>query len=256
MILAVDIGNTHTEIGIYIDRDYLDSWKIATGVHRTEDELMIFVKQFLAQQQRQIDQIEGVAISSVVPGVNQIYFRMCEKYLGLRPLCVHHDLDLQISIAYNPPHSVGADRICNAVAAYEKYQSPCIIVDIGTATTFDVVSRGGVYEGGVIALGLETAASGLHLRASKLPTIAYEFPKSVIGKTTEDSMKSGIMFGTVKLIDGLIEMISAEMNEEPALVATGGFSKTIAPQSSFQMNVEPQLVLDGLISIYWRNSKK
>lgn len=253
MILAIDIGNTHLEIGLYHQNHFLDSWRISTSVNRTEDELMAFIRQFLSMANVDVSEIRDFAISSVVPNITQIFRRMCQKYFKSQPLVVSHALDLGIAIDYNPPNSVGADRVCNAVAAFSKYGGPCIVVDVGTATTFDVVSEGGIYLGGAIAPGLETAAFGLSSRTSKLPTISFDFPKSAIGKATDQSMQSGIMFGTVALIDGLIELISGELNKPPHVIATGGQSNILAPRSKYIKHVEQRLVLEGLMMIYHRN---
>ncbi len=253
MILAADIGNTHIEIGLFKGGTLQASWRIATGVHRTEDELMSFVQHFLSMVDHYPREISDVAIASVVPNVTQIFRRMSEKYFRRKPLVVHYELDLGITVDYQPPHSVGADRLCNAVAAYEKFGGSCVVVDIGTATTFDVISAEGVYLGGIIAPGLETAAMSLHQRASKLPSISFEFPRTVIGKTTEQSMQSGIMLGTIMLIDGLIEKIAEEFKTTPTVIATGGLSHILAPQSRFIRHVEPHLVLEGLVKIYMRN---
>ena len=185
MMLLVDTGNTHIEIGLYDQKSFLDSWRIATGVHRTEDEMMAFIYQCLRMRDLQPSVIEDMAIASVVPNITQIFARLSEKYFQKAPLIVNHQLDLGVTIDYDPPHSVGADRICGAVAALEKHQRTCLIVDFGTATTLDVITANGVYLGGAIAPGLETASHGLYARASKLPKISLEVPKRVIGKNTE-----------------------------------------------------------------------
>ncbi|MCK6623149.1 MAG: type III pantothenate kinase [Calditrichaceae bacterium] len=253
MILALDIGNTHIEVGLYREGQYLDSWRIATGVHRTEDELMVYIQHFLNLKELNRRSIRDLAIASVVPNITRIFEKLSHKYFKKNPLVVDNTLDLGIEVDYEPPYSVGADRLCNAVAAFTKFGGPAVIVDMGTATTFDVVTAEGIYRGGVIAPGLETAAWGLHERASKLPSIALEFPPSVIGRTTEQSMQSGVMLGTVKMIDGLIEMIGEELSAPPVVVATGGLSRLIAPKSRYIQHVENHLVLDGLIQIYLRN---
>jgi len=253
MILALDIGNTHIEIGLYKKEKYLDSWRIATGVHRTEDEMVVFIHHFLGQKGITAAAVQDLAIASVVPITTLIFEKLSRKYFSKEPLIVDHKLDLGITIDYDPPHSVGADRICNAVAAFEKFRGAAIVVDVGTAMTFDVINSKGVYLGGVIAPGLETAAWGLHQRASKLPTIALEIPASVIGKSTEKSMQSGVMLGAVKMIDGLIESIQEELGEKATVIATGGLSRLIASKSRYIQSVEKNLVLDGLIKIYMRN---
>lgn len=253
LILAIDIGNTHVEVGLFKNATFIDSWRIATGVHRTEDEAMAYIDHFLSLKTMKSGDISDLVIASVVPNITQIFRRLSEKYFSKKPLIINYKLDLGISIDYQPPSSVGADRLCNGVAAFEKFGGPCIIVDVGTATTFDIISEKGVYLGGIIAPGLETAGYSLHHRASKLPTISYEFPDSVIGKTTEQSMQSGIMWGTISFIDGLIERVSKELKIKPVVIATGGQSNVLAPKSRFIQYTEPHLVLEGMIKIYRRN---
>jgi len=253
MILAVDVGNTHIEIGVFENDTYLTSWRIATGVHRTEDELMAFIQQFLQTIDRNVKDITDVAISSVVPTITQIFSKLTDKYFDIEPLIVGHDLDLGIEVDYEPKYSVGADRLCNAVAAREKYGYPAIVVDFGTATTLDVLGINGEYRGGIITPGLEISAWGLYERATKLPKIPLEFPEHAIGGNTEASIQSGIMFGTVKMIDGLIEMAMSELGGKPTVIATGGISGLLAPKSIHIQHVEPSLVLDGLMLIYKRN---
>ncbi len=252
-LLAIDIGNTHINIGLYADKTYLGDWRIATGVHRTEDELMTYISHFISQHQVTPDDVYTMAIASVVPNVTQIFLRLGDKYFRQNPFVIDSTLDLGISIDYNPPEAVGADRLCNAVAAYQKFGGPNIIVDLGTATTLDVISKEGVYLGGAIAPGIETAAWGLHNKAAKLPNISLEFPEKVIGKSTEASMQAGIMIGTIELIDGLIALIQEELQEEAVVIATGGLSKVLASRSRFIKFVETHLVLDGIVRIFYRN---
>ncbi|MEL6821833.1 MAG: type III pantothenate kinase [Calditrichota bacterium] len=250
MILAVDVGNTHIEIGVFEKNVFVSSWRIATGVHRTEDEVMAFIQQFLQTIDRAPTDIKDIAISSVVPTITQIFSKLADKYFQLEPLIVGHQLELGLEIDYEPKYSVGADRLCNAVAAKTKYGFPAIVVDFGTATTLDVLGDRGEYCGGIITPGLEISAWGLYERATKLPKIPLEFPKNAIGRTTETSIQSGIMFGTVKMIDGLIELVSAELTGSPTVIATGGISPLLAPRSKYVEHVEPSLVLDGLMMIY------
>lgn len=255
ILLAIDIGNTHIEVGLYNEENYISSWRIATGVHRTEDEMMTFLNYFLSQKNIQLADVNDVIIASVVPNVTQIFQKLCSAYLQKDPFIVDHSVDSGLRIDYHPPSSVGADRICNAVAAYEKYEGPTIVVDFGTATTLDVVSSKGVYLGGVIAPGLEMTAFSLYEKTSKLPKISLEFPDSIIGKTTEHSMQSGIMFGTIKMVDGLIELLKNEIDERAKVVATGGLAKHILSKSKHIRFLEPKLVLEGLVKIYFRNRK-
>lgn len=254
-ILAVDVGNTHIEIGLYKDNGLITSWRIATGVHRTEDEMLTFISYFLSQKNLSLEDVSDIAISSVVPNVTQIFQKLCMTHFQKNSLIVDHTIDTGLKIDYYPPSGVGADRICNAVAAYEKYGGPTIIVDFGTATTLDAVGSDAVYLGGAIAPGLEMTASSLYERTSKLPKISLEFPDTIIGKTTEHSMQAGIMYGTIKMVDGLIELMKKEIDGEAKVVATGGLANHILPKSQYIQHLEPNLVLDGLIKIYFRNRK-
>jgi len=253
MILAVDVGNTHIEIGLYVDGKFQTSWRIATKIHRTEDEFISHLHSFLTLKKLSLDKISTLAVASVVPNVTEMLDKLSRKYFGKEPFIVDITKKLGIKIDYEPASSVGADRICNAVATFEKYGGPAIIVDLGTATTFDVIDERGVYLGGAIAPGLETTAWGLSEKASKLPQIVLKFPKHAIGKNTEESMQSGLMLGAVRMIDGLIELISKELSGKPQIVATGGLANTIAPHSRHINQVEPYLVLDGLIALFFRN---
>ena len=252
-LLAIDIGNTHTEIGLYLEQELQTSWRVTTGLSRTEDELMAYLHYFLLSCQLTPERIDDLAISSVVPSLTAHFVRLTEKYFRNHPFIVDHTVDLGIDIAYQPPSAVGADRLCNAVAAFEKFGGPAVVVDLGTATTLDVIDARGCYRGGAIAPGLETSAWGLHERASKLPSISLEYPRHTIGRTTEESMQSGIVLGTVKMIDGLIEEIEKELQATPVVVATGGLAGIVAKRSRYIQYVEPNLVLEGLMRVYFRN---
>ena len=252
-ILAIDVGNTHIEVGLYTNEEHITSWRIATGVHRTEDEMVTFLSYFLSQKNIKLTDVDDMIISSVVPNVTQIFQKMCQSFFKEDPLVVNNTIKTGIKIDYNPPSGVGADRICNAVAAYEKYGGPTIVVDFGTATTLDVVNENGVYLGGAIAPGLEMTALSLYERTAKLPKISLEYPETIIGKTTEHSMQAGIMFGTIKMVDGLIDLIKKEINGNVKVVATGGLANHILSKSQYIEHYEPNLVLEGLIKIYFRN---
>lgn len=254
MILVVDVGNTQIEMGIFQKGKLLKSWRIATGVDRTEDEFMVFVQYFLASEKISPDQLEGVALSSVVPDVTFMFEKMCQKYLHLQPLIVHHTLNLGIRIRYSTPAAVGADRLCSAVAAYRRFKQAVIIVDFGTATTFDVVNEKAEYLGGIIAPGIETTAWALYRRAAKLPRITLDFPPNTIGRNTEQSMQSGIMLGTVKMLDGLLQEVIRELNQQPRIIATGGLARLIQPKTQLIQSYFPHLVLEGLYEIYKMNT--
>ncbi|MFZ0390735.1 MAG: type III pantothenate kinase [Calditrichia bacterium] len=253
MILAVDVGNTQIEVGIFEEKELVRSWRIATGVDRTEDEFMMFIHHFLDQENIQMKGLEGVAISSVVPNVTFIFQKMCRKYMQLEPLVVDHLLKMGITICYQNPAAVGADRLCSAAFAWQQFGQAVVAIDFGTATTFDVVNGKGEYLGGIISPGVETTAWSLYRRAAKLPKINLEFPEKAIGRTTEQSMQSGIMLGTVKMLEGMLLEIEKELQETPHVIATGGLARLIQPRTDRIELFFPHLVLQGLNLIFLMN---
>jgi type III pantothenate kinase len=255
MLLAIDVGNTHTVIGLYDGERLVADWRIASLTHRTADENWLAIKSFCIEAGIPPSGISGVGISSVVPDLTDIFEAMARKYLKVEPVTVSASLNLGITIFYKDPTAVGADRICNAIAGFAKYGGPLIIIDFGTATTYDVVSKEGDYLGGVIALGLETSAAELHRRAAKLPKIELHFPSSVIGRETVSSMQAGIMFGSVDAVEGIVGRIRKELGTKSRVIATGGLSGIIAAQTSVIEAVEPSLVLDGIRLIYGKVRK-
>jgi type III pantothenate kinase len=256
MLLAIDIGNTHTVFGVYRNTKLIADWRVTSMLQRTEDEVGTQVGLFLKEAQIPLKEIGGVGISSVVPNLTDIFAMMARKYFRVEPLIISSSLDLGISIQYDDPNSVGADRICNAVAGYASFGGPLIIIDFGTATTYDVVSKTGDYLGGVIAPGIETSAVDLHRRAAKLPKVELHFPKSIIGKNTVSSMQAGILYGAVDALEGLVKRIQGEVKKREGknalVVATGGFSQLIASQSKVINECVPSLVLDGVRLIHER----
>lgn len=252
--LMIDIGNTHTVVGLFENSQLLFHWRLSSLAVRTEDEIWVVLKTFISEAGYDYKKVKGSSISSVVPNLTLIFNRMLTKYMQLNPLHITADLNLDMKILYEDPQAVGADRLCNAVAGKTKYGCPLIILDFGTATTFDCINPEGNYIGGVICPGIESAASVLHYKAAKLPKIELEFPGLIIGKNTEDSMKSGIMNGFVELINGLISKIETEMDSKPLVVATGGLASIIATQTNRINKIDENLNLEGLYYIYKRNS--
>jgi len=253
MDLMIDIGNTHTVLGMY-ENDVLGKhWRVTSRYSRTEDETWVVVDSFLKLYKMESKIIEGVCISSVVPEQTRIYRRMVEKYLLCKPMHISPDLNLGLDILYQDPYAVGADRICNAVAGKKKYGAPLIVLDFGTATTFDCINANGDYLGGVICPGIESAASILHHKAAKLPKIELIFPPNVIGRNTEESMQSGIMHGSLELIEGMIRKIKSEIDGEPKVVATGGLAHTISKRTKAIDIVDENLILEGIYLLYKRN---
>jgi type III pantothenate kinase len=254
MLLAIDIGNTHTVIGVYDGEELTEHYRVASNHALTTDECGILVKQLFANTNR----IKDVIICSVVPPLTPIYEEMSQNLLRVDPLVVSADLPLGIKILYDDPKTVGADRIANAVAAYEIHGGPIIVVDFGTATTFDVISESGEYLGGAIAPGIETSSLNLFKRASQLFKVSLQKPRKAIGKNTEESLRSGIIFGAAGQIDGIVKRIKEELSQrspskkEPKVIATGGLATLIAKESKVIQEVNPTLTLEGLRRIHVR----
>ncbi len=246
LLLAIDIGNTHTVAGIYEGDRLVADWRMASLAARTADENWLTIKNFCLDAGIAPADIRTVGISSVVPDLTDIFESIARKYFDVEPVTVGADLDLGIRILYRDPTAVGADRLCNAIAGFAKYGGPLIIIDFGTATTYDVVSDAGDYLGGVITLGLESSAAELHRRAAKLPRIELRFPSSIIGRETVSSIQSGIMFGTVDAVEGIVGRIRRELGSDAKVIATGGLAGAIAKQTSIIAATEPTLVLDGI----------
>jgi len=251
--LMIDIGNTHTVIGLFQDGNLANHWRISSIAVRTEDEIWVDIKAFFKDVNCNYEDISGICISSVVPDYTIVITRMITKYFKVTPLIINADLIFDMKILYDDPYAVGADRLCNAVAGKEKYGFPLIILDFGTATTFDCIDSNGNYAGGVICPGIESAASVLHNKAAKLPKIELEFPKKIIGKNTEDSMKSGILFGFVELINGLIGKIKIELGENPKVIATGGLASIISEKTEKIEIIDDNLNLFGIYITYKMN---
>lgn len=252
MLLAIDIGNTHTVIGVYKGEQLIADWRVTSSGTRTADETWLTIKNFCVDADISLALLTGVGIASVVPNLTDIFETIARKYVKVEPVVVGGHLDLGFDIHYEDVSSVGADRLCNAIAGYKKYGGPLIIIDFGTATTFDVVATNGDYLGGVIALGLESTAGELHRRAAKLPKIELHFPGKVIGTDTVQSMQAGVMFGAVDAVEGIVRRIQAEMGSKAKVIATGGLSTIMAKYAPIIEACEPSLVLDGVRLIYER----
>ncbi|MDA0987313.1 MAG: type III pantothenate kinase [Bacteroidetes bacterium] len=256
MLLAIDIGNTHTVFGVYNKSKLLGNSRVTSFITRTEDEMGILVKNFCNDLKIPLSKIKKVGISSVVPNLTDVIYKMSLKYFKINPVIVDSTNSIGINILYDDPRTVGADRICNAVAAYSKYKTALIIVDFGTATTFDVVNKNGEYLGGVITVGIETSGNELHRRAALLPKVNLKFPKSVIGKNTSHALQSGILFSALDAMESMIKRIKDELGEKVFVIATGGFSELMSKHSSLIKKHEPNLVLEGIRIItekVWKN---
>ncbi|MDZ7833297.1 MAG: type III pantothenate kinase [Desulfobacterales bacterium] len=246
MLLVVDVGNTHTVIGIFEEQALLRDWRIHTEPAMTADEFHLLVSGLFDQAGRQLDGIEKTVVSCVVPPLVNMIDAFCRKHIGHPPLWISAQ-NVDMPILYDNPAEVGADRLVNAVAAYQKYATSLIVIDFGTATTFDVISEKGEYIGGAIAPGIGIVAEALFSRASKLPRVEFQPPPQVIGTNTADSMKSGILFGYAELVDGMVRRIQSQLKPAvPKVIATGGMAAVMRDISQAIESVEPELTLEGL----------
>lgn len=253
VLLAVDVGNTNVMLGVYDGNELKVSWRISTNRQQTGDEYGIILKNLFAQAGIKEKALSGIVLSSVVPPLMFSLEEMALRYFNIQPLVVGPGVKTGINILMENPREVGADRIVNAVAGYELYGGPLIIVDFGTATTFDAVSERGDYLGGAIAPGISISTEALFQRAAKLPRVELVKPKKVIGRDTVTSMQSGIIFGFAGQVDGIVRRMIREFPVRPHVVATGGLARLIAAESETLEVVNPLLTLEGLRIIYARN---
>ena len=247
MLFVIDVGNTNIVLGVYSGKTLLKSWRVRTERNTTEDEFNILVANLFSDSGFILDDIEKTLVSCVVPPMVTILDSFCHKYLGHSPRWVNAKSYAQMPIRILNPSELGADRIVNAVAAYHKYQTSLIIIDFGTATTFDAISQKGEYLGGAISPGIAISSEALFLKASKLPRIEiFEPPEHVIGKDTGQSLKAGIIYGYAGLVDGIVKRMKTEMGSKPKIVATGGLATLIRHVSETIEIIEPDLTLEGL----------
>jgi len=254
VLLVFDVGNTNIVLGVFRERELVQNWRLATARHRTADEYGMLLRNLFAASELSMAEIHAGALSSVVPPVNPVLECTCRKYFGFAPLTVGPGTKTGMPIKYENPREVGADRIVNAVAAYEQYGGPLIIVDFGTATTFCTISGKGEYLGGAIAPGIGISTEALFARAAKLPRVELVKPPSVIGKNTVNSMQSGIVYGFVGQVNEVVRRMKKEMAGNPRVVATGGLAELIAGETPVIDRVDKYLTLNGLRIIYERNS--
>ena len=256
MIFVLDVGNTNTVLGVYDEEVLKYHWRIETSRNKTEDEYGMVIKSLLQHEGLTFDQFDGIIISSVVPPIMFALERMCKKYFGIKPLIVGPGIKTGLDIKYENPREVGADRIVNAVAGIQEYGSPLIIVDFGTATTYCYINEEKQYMGGAIAPGIGISTEALYSKASKLPRIEISRPDGIIGKNTVSAMQSGILYGYVGQVEGIVNRMKAQSNLEPTVIATGGLATLIANESTVIDVVEPFLTLKGLQLIYKRNREQ
>jgi type III pantothenate kinase len=256
MLLAIDLGNTNTVFGVYDTNDKLVMhWRLSTQKERTVDEYGILLRNLFALEKIDAKRIRRVIIASVVPPLDPVLNEMVSAYFSVKPVFVTHQ-NAGIPVLYDDPREVGADRIVNAVAVIEKYGKPAIVVDFGTATTFDAISAAGEYRGGVIAPGIVISAEALYEHAAKLPRIEIQKPANVIGSSTTGSMQSGLFYGYVALVDGIITRMKKELGASTRVIGTGGQASFISQETKLIETVDPNLTLDGLQLVASRLSKR
>ncbi len=254
MLLVIDVGNTNTVLGIFKDQELVDHWRVSTDRLRTTDEYGVLIRHLFYLNGVNSEEIDAIIISSVVPPVMPTLERMCQRYFGLTPLVIGPGVKTGMDIKYDNPREVGADRIVNAVAAYEKFGGPVIIIDFGTATTFCAVDKKGTYLGGAICPGIGISTDALVQRTAKLPRIEVVQAEKVICRNTVESMQAGVFYGFVGQVDGIVTRMRRELGCKAKVVATGGLAVIVAPATDAIDVVEPMLTLEGLKIIYDRNN--
>ena len=254
MLLVIDVGNSNIVLGIYAGEELVKDWRVSTDKSKTTDEYGILIHDLFRLADIDFRLVQGIIISSVVPTLTGVLEKLALQYFGFKPYVVGPGIKTGMSIHYDNPKEVGADRIVNAVAGYEKYRDSLIIVDFGTATTFDYVNKKGEYCGGAIAPGLMISMEALFQKASKLPRVEILKPPSIVAKNTLNSMQAGIFYGYVGLVDEIVTRMKSECRDSPQVIATGGLAGLIAPESRTISIVEEYLTLDGLRILYQRNT--
>lgn len=254
LLLTIDIGNTNLTLGVYDSGNLVASWRLATDHTRMPDEYGVQILSLLQHRHCSPDQLKGICLASVVPPLTSQIVKACKQYLKIIPMVVDSSKNLGIKILYDDPLAVGADRIVDAVAVQHLYGGPACVVDFGTATTFDAITAEGCYLGGAITPGIQIAAEALYLRTSRLLKVEIERPPSVIGKNTTHAIQSGLLFGYVALVEGMVKRFRGELGENMKVIATGGLAEVIADETPIFNIIAPWLTLDGLRLIWEMNN--
>ncbi|HXP83526.1 MAG TPA: type III pantothenate kinase [Bryobacteraceae bacterium] len=256
MLLALDVGNTNVTIGAFAGTKLLGRWRLRTIKEQTADEWGILLRNLFTLSSLDLAGVHGVIISSVVPAVDQPLEAMAQRYFDRSPMFVNYTTDLGIAVQYDNPREVGADRLVNSVAGFHKYGGPCIVVDLGTTINFDIVSREGAFLGGVICPGIGMSISGLFAKTARLPMVDFREPEKLIGSNTVGSITSGLYYGFIGMIDGIVERVSAELGPDTKAVATGGQGERITHASRFVRIYDEDLTLEGLRLIWERHPSR
>lgn len=251
MLLTIDIGNTNLTLGLYAGDQLGAHWRVATDHRRMSDEYGLQFLGLLQNANKSIADLTGIALASVVPALTGRVVQACEEYLKQKPFVVDTGVKTGVKVRYEDPKTVGADRICDAAAVMKLYGGPACVIDFGTATTFNAITKSGEYLGGAITAGVNLAAEALYTRAAKLPNIDLQTPPSVIGRNTVHAMQSGLLFGYVSMVEGMVERFRKELGDEMKVVATGGLSEIVAKETEVIQIIAPWLTLDGL-RIIWK----
>ena len=255
MLLVIDAGNTNLTLGLFRQTELIAQWRLVTDRDRTGIEYGADVASLFERAGIDRRNVDGMAIASVVPQLDQALGQVAETQFSVQPLFVDHTTDTGLKLVYHPPSDLGADRIVDAVAAMNKYGAPCIVVDFGTATTFNAISKDAEFLGGAISPGLFTCAEALFARAAKLPRVEIKPPQNAIGSSTIEAMQSGLYYGYAGLVDGVLERMIAEMRTVPRVIATGGLAHILARASKLVEVIDETLTLDGLRIVYERTER-